>query len=44
MKMSKVIEAIAGVLIVAGIVWFVASCMQVSNGNIAPWNLIGLLF
>ena len=44
MKVSKVIEVIAGVLIIAAIVWFVASCMQVSNGNMAQWNLIGLLF
>lgn len=44
MKMSKVIEVIAGALIIAGIVWFVVSCMQVSNGNVAQWNLIELLF
>lgn len=44
MKVSKVIEVIAGALIIAGIVWFAASCMQVSNGNMAQWNLIGLLF
>ena len=44
MKMSKVIEVIAGALIFGGFVWFVASCMQVSNGIVAQWNLIELLF
>ena len=44
MKMSKVTEVIAGALIIAGIVWFVVSCMQVSNQNVQPWNLIELIF
>lgn len=43
-KVSNIINIISGVLLVAVAIWFVVSCMQVSNQSIAPWNLIELLF
>lgn len=43
-RVGDMINTVSGVLLVLCGLWFVVSCMQVSNGNVAPWNLIELLF
>lgn len=43
-KIGNIINTISGILLAAIAIWFVVSCMQVSNQNIQPWNLIELLF
>ena len=43
-KVGHIIDTVCGVALVCVGVWFVVSCMQVSNQNVAWWNLIELLF
>lgn len=44
-KLSHRIGEVIGTIILALLaLWFMVSCMQVANQNVAPWNLIELLF
>ncbi len=43
-KAGHIIDTVSGIILVCVGVWFVASCMQVANHNVAWWNLIELLF
>ena len=43
-NIGNIMNAICAILLIAMGVWFVVSCMQVSDQNIQPWNLIELIF
>lgn len=43
-NIGNIINTISAVVLIAVGLWFVVSCMQVSNQTVAPWNLIELLF